>query len=64
MKRDLDRLLAAACRRGWSVVKTKRSHWRLQHVSGAIVIAASTPSCAATLRNVLADLRRVERRTP
>lgn len=64
MKADLRRLLAAARRRGWSVEKTRSSHWRLRHPSGAQVTAGSTPSCPRALMNLRADLRRAERRAP
>ena len=58
MKRDLARLLEAARRRGWSVERTRNSHWRLRHRTGALVVAPGTPSCPRSLLN----LRRVERR--
>jgi predicted RNA binding protein YcfA (HicA-like mRNA interferase family) len=62
MRRDLARLLREARGRGWRVERTARSHWRLRHPSGDVVVASGTPSCPRSLRNVAADLRRVERR--
>ena len=64
MKRDLARLLKDAGKRGWSVERTRSSHWRLRHSSGAQVTTASTPSDRRALLNLQADLRRVERRSP
>ena len=48
--------------RRWDHERTRGSHWRLRHANGALVIAASTPSCPRSLRNLAADLRRVELR--
>ena len=62
MKRDLAGLLREARGRGWRVERTARSHWRLRHPSGAVVVTSGTPSCPRALRNVAADLRRAERR--
>jgi predicted RNA binding protein YcfA (HicA-like mRNA interferase family) len=64
MKADLRRLLEQARRRGWQVERTKGSHWRLRHASGALVHTGSTPSCPRALLNLQAHLRRVERREP
>jgi hypothetical protein len=61
VRRDLARLLRDAQARGWSVELTRGGHWRLRHRSGPAVIASATPSCRRGLRNVAADLRRVER---
>ena len=62
MKRDLARLLDAARKRGWSVERTRNSHWRLRHRTGALVVAPGSPSCPRALLNLRADLRRIERR--
>lgn len=62
MKRDLARLLTAARTRGWLVERTRGSHWRLLHPSGALLITGTTPSCPRALRNLAADMRRAERR--
>ena len=62
MKRDLRRLVEEARRRGWRVDRTGGDHLRLRHPTGAMIFAASTPSCPRALRNLQADLRRVERR--
>lgn len=62
MKRELKRLLAAARQRGWQVERTRGSHFRLRHPSGALVVASGTPSCPRALWNLRADLRRAERR--
>lgn len=62
MKRDLHRELEGARRRGWSVERTRGSHWRLKHPAGALVITAGTPSCPRSLANLRTDLRRIERR--
>ena len=63
MKRDLLRLLEAARKRGWTVERTRGSHWRLAHPGGALVVASGTPSCPSALKNLRAHLRRAERRT-
>ena len=64
MKRELRNLLAAARTRGWAISRTSSGHHRLLHpLTGAIVIAAATPSCARATRNLLADLRQAERIT-
>jgi hypothetical protein len=62
MRHDLVQLLRQASACGWQVTRTRR-HWRLLHPTGALVFAASTPSCPCSVRNLAADLRRVERRT-
>ena len=62
MKRDLRRLLAEARSRGWLVERTRSSHWRLLHPSGALLITGTTPSCPRALRNLMADMRRAERK--
>jgi hypothetical protein len=62
MKRDLARLLEPARGRGWSVQRTRSSHWKLRYPSGEILFTGSTPGGPASLRNFAADLRRVERR--
>lgn len=64
MKRDLARLLEAARKRGWRLERTRGSHWKLKHPSGAVVVSSSTPSCHRALLNLQADLRRGERRAP
>lgn len=64
MKADLRRLLKSARRRGWTVERTRGSHWKLRHPSGAVVVAGSTPSCPRAVLNTRADLRRIERRAP
>ena len=62
MKRDLDRLLADARRRGWVVTRTGGQHWRLRHdATGALLFTGSTPSCPRALSNLAANLRRAER---
>lgn len=61
MKRDLRRELEAARQRGWSVQPTRSGHLKLRHPDGALVFTGSTPSCARSLLNLRAHLRRVER---
>lgn len=62
MRRDLARLLRQAREHGWQVRPTRNGHWRLLHPAGGIVVASGTPGCPRALRNLAADLRRVERR--
>jgi predicted RNA binding protein YcfA (HicA-like mRNA interferase family) len=62
MRHALERLLRQASARGWRMQPTRGGHIRLEHPTGALVFAASTPSCPRPVRNLAADLRRVERR--
>jgi predicted RNA binding protein YcfA (HicA-like mRNA interferase family) len=62
VKHELKQLVRQAEVAGWQVLRTRSGHWRLTHPSGAIVFAPSTPSCSRSVRNLAADLRRVERR--
>jgi hypothetical protein len=62
MRHDLAQLLRQARARGWRVTPTRRGHWRLQYRTGALVFAAGSPSDPRSLKNLVADLRRAERR--
>jgi hypothetical protein len=62
MRSDLVRLLRQARARGWRVTPTRSGHYRLEHRTGGLVFASGTPSDPRSLRNLAADLRRVERR--
>ena len=62
MRHELARLLRQARARGWRVLPTRGGHYRLEHHTGALVFASGTPGCPRALRNLAADLRRVERR--
>ena len=61
MKHELRRELEKARNRGWSVEPTRAGHLKLRHPDGALVFTGSTPSCARSLLNLRAHLRRVER---
>jgi predicted RNA binding protein YcfA (HicA-like mRNA interferase family) len=61
MRHDLAKLLRQASACGWQVTRTRKSHWLLRHPSGAVVVMSSTPSDPRALRNMQAQLRRVER---
>jgi predicted RNA binding protein YcfA (HicA-like mRNA interferase family) len=61
MKHDLAKLLRQASACGWQVVRTRKSHWRLRHPSGAVVVTSSSPSDCRALANLRAQLRRAER---
>jgi predicted RNA binding protein YcfA (HicA-like mRNA interferase family) len=62
MRHDLRQLLRSAAARGWRVELTRRgAHVRLVHPSGAVVVAAGTPSDCRALANLRAQLRRIER---
>ena len=62
MRHDLERLLRAARACGWQVTRTRKSHWRLLHPNGGIVVASGSPSDRRALRNMQAQMRRAERR--
>jgi predicted RNA binding protein YcfA (HicA-like mRNA interferase family) len=51
----------AAAREGWVATRTRGSHVRLIHPSGAIVICSGTPGGQRVVRDVKADLRRALR---
>ncbi len=55
-------LLLAAHRLGFEAEPTRGGHVRFRHVSGATVIAASTPGDCRAWLNTRADLRRELRR--
>ena len=59
--RDLRRIVRDAEARGWTCDLTRKGHLKLRHPSGAIVIAAWSPSDHRALKNLEARLRRVER---
>ena len=50
-----------AVERGWSIGLTARGHPRLVHPSGAIVICSGTTGDRRAVRQLRADLLRVER---
>jgi predicted RNA binding protein YcfA (HicA-like mRNA interferase family) len=64
VKREVAEVLRQAEARGWRVRPTRGGHWKLTHPSGAIVVAASTPSDARALKNLTANLRRAELLSP
>ena len=45
----------------WTITRTKNSHYKWQHVSGAVVFSSSTPGDFRALRKHEALLKRVER---
>jgi predicted RNA binding protein YcfA (HicA-like mRNA interferase family) len=47
---------------GWVATLTRKSHVRLRHPSGAVVIAAGTPSSRRAGAEMLADLARALKR--
>lgn len=48
-------------REGWGVTLTKRGHLKLHHIaSGQTVFGPTSPSCRRALKNLRAQLRRVE----
>lgn len=49
-------------RRGWTVTKTRRNHWKLVHRNGSIVFASFTPGDHRSAQNFEHDLRKAERR--
>lgn len=64
MKRDLERLLREAQKRGWKVQGGGERHWRLTHPNGSLLFCPASPSDGARgLKNLKADLRRAERRS-
>jgi predicted RNA binding protein YcfA (HicA-like mRNA interferase family) len=63
MKRDLAKFLRRASACGWQVTRTRKSHWRLRHPNGGLVVTGTTPSDFRALANLRAMLRRVERGT-
>ena len=53
-----------AKKRGWSVTQSKRSgHFILTWVNGGRVTASLSPANERGIKNFLADMRRVERKT-
>jgi hypothetical protein len=62
MKREVIELLREAEEHGWRVRLTKRGHWRLQHPTGGLVFAPSTPSDWRSVKNTAAHLRRATTR--
>lgn len=61
--RDHRGVLLAAIDRGWQITRSRSGHLRLTHPTGAVEISATTTTRSGT-RNLDAELRRHERRTP
>ncbi len=59
--KDLQTLVRKYKRRGWSVDRTSRTHVRWTAPNGASTISPSTPPSSRGRRNLVADLRRIER---
>lgn len=64
MRKDLAKLFRTARERGWRCERTRAGHVRMRHPCGALVFSGTTPSDARALRNLAADLARVERQHP
>jgi hypothetical protein len=55
-------LLADERNQAWRFERhTGSTHLRLRHVSGRVVVAANSPSDGRAVKNLLAQMRRVER---
>jgi len=57
---EMRKLIRKAKKDGWSVKQTKR-HYILTWKNGGRVTASLSPSCRNAFKNVLADMRRVEK---
>lgn len=58
MKKEVQQLLDRARADGWTVEKTKGSHYKLTHPSGALVYCSYTPSDYHAIKNIEGDMRR------
>jgi predicted RNA binding protein YcfA (HicA-like mRNA interferase family) len=59
---DMRQLTVLARKRGWQIETTPGNHLRLTHPRGGLVFAPTTPSDHRGLKNLMAELRRQERR--
>lgn len=62
MHKDVRKLIRDMKREGWEVSIRGSGHVRLTHPCGEFVTTSLTPSDNRTMRNVRADLRRLERK--
>ncbi|KXV60273.1 hypothetical protein AD948_05875 [Acetobacter senegalensis] len=54
------KLLATVKGRGWSATRTNGGHVRWQHDSGAFLFGSATPSDNRAIKNLMAQMKRVE----
>jgi hypothetical protein len=57
---EMRKLIRKAKKDGWSVTQTRR-HYILTWKEGGRVTASLSPSCKNAFKNVIADMRRVEK---
>ena len=57
---EMRKAIRKAKKRGWTVVQTKK-HYALTWKEGGRVTASLSPSCKNAFKNVIADMRRVEK---
>lgn len=55
---DLRKLVRQAEAQGWSIARTRKSHFKWTSPAGAVVIASGTPEDPRARKNLLAQLRR------
>lgn len=58
----MKKLLASVKERGWSATRTNGGHVKWQHDSGAFLFGSATPSDSRAMKNLIAQMKRVEMR--
>ncbi|MBY0561538.1 type II toxin-antitoxin system HicA family toxin [Hyphomicrobium sp.] len=58
-RRDIEEFAVA---RGWTVSRSKNNHLRFTHPERETVFGSSTPSDPRSILNIMAKLKRAERR--
>lgn len=62
LRKDVDKVVKDARKRGWTVTTTKRgNHLRLTHPEHGVVFMGSTPSDYRSIQNFKSLLKRKER---
>lgn len=61
MSREIKTIINDLVSKGWSI-KKGTAHYRAYHQKGGIVTISATPSDGRAIKNILADVKRLERK--